>query len=557
MEGMKEPRKELQSGTQTFERTIEDSALYVDKTGYIADLVAGPTYVWFLARPRRFGKSMTVSTLAALFAGRRELFKGLAVESRLDEPRFAPRPVVWLDMSAFDTTKGAAGFVRSFDRKTSELAESLGFGSPPGVSAGDVVGSLIESLWARSGSRVAVLIDEYDTPVVEFLDDPDALGEVRKATRYFYKQLKAVDRRISFVFATGVSKASSLGLFSAFNNTVDVSHMPGYGAMLGFTQEELEGNFGPHIDETASALGVGRGELLARMRDYYDGFCFDGRTRVYNPHSNSLFFLNKRFRDYWFDTGSSEQVARYLRDRRLTVEQFRGVPVSDDFVLKPAEPNPDQPALYLFQTGYLVARSEGPQGGHVLDYPNQEVRNAMARLQVENYFGDSLEADEARGSLSSALAEADPGGVVEAFNSVLARIPYDDYDQAARQKLRKRLRGVEFGEWLFRSTLLCFLLGAGIRAEAELHGNRGRADLVIGHKGTVWVVEFKIVPKGGDAGVVAQAALDQIVDRGYAAGRGGAILLGLAVDEAERILTGWRFRIGSGPQVAGEPGDRV
>ena len=527
-EPRQKPRKGLQPGTQTFERIIGDSALYVDKTRYIADLVAGPGRFWFLSRPRRFGKSMTVSTLEALFAGRRDLFEGLAIEGRLDEPRFAPRPVVRLDISRFDTSKGAEGFARTFDLKTAELSESLGFPCPPNVTASDVVGRLVEKLSAKSGGGVAVLIDEYDAPAVEFLDKPGELEGVREATRHLYKRLKAVDRHISFLFATGVRKAASPGLFSAFNNINDISRLPGYGAMLGFTHEELEADFGPHIDETASELGMGRVELLAKLEDLYDGFCFDGLTRVYNPFAIPLFFMNKRFLNYWFDTGSSERVARYLGDRHLTVERFRGLPVSDDFLRRPADPAPNRPALFLLQTGNLVARSAGPEGGHVLDYPNREARGAMARLEVENYFGedDYIEAGLARDSLRRALAKADPGGVVEAFNEVSARIPYGDFGQAARRRILRRFRGVEFGDWLFRSTLLSFLVGARVRAEAELacrrdRGRRDRPDLVAFHKGRLWVVEFKIVPKGGDAEEAAQTALNRIVETGWAEGRGG------------------------------------
>ena len=402
---------------------------------------------------------------------------------------------------------------------------------------------------------MAVLIDEYDAPAVGFMDEPGELEGVREATRFFYKQLKAEDRRISIIFATGVSKAASPELFSVLGGVIDVSRLPGYGAMLGFTREELEANFGPRVDEAASELGMGRGELLAKLEDLYGGFCFDGLTRVYNPYAISRFFLNKRFGDFWFETGPSELVARLIGERRLIAEGFRGLWVSEDFVRKPADPDPNHPVHLLFQTGCLVAGSKDPEGGYLLDYPNREVRVAMARLQVDSCFGDVLEAAEARGSLMRALARADPGGVAEAFNEVSARIPYGGFGQAARRRILRRFRGVEFGDWLFRSTLLSFLVGAGVRAEAELDcrrdpGRRDRPDLEAESEGRLWVVEFETVPEGGDAEDAARAALDRIVETGWAEGRGGAILLGLAVETDGRRLAAWRSRIGTGPSAA-------
>jgi hypothetical protein len=247
-----EQLKELPIGVQTFEEIVRDDLLYVDKTSFIEEMISRHgTKAWFLSRPRRFGKSLTVSTLKALFSGRRELFKGRAIERRLDEKIFAPRPVIMLDMSRVSTAAGVNAFRNSLVDFTYEVSESLNFEIQPGLDSPAVLWRLITRCAADSGRRVAVLVDEYDKPYLDFMQKPEEAEEVRATMRDYYAQLKAADEHISFIFITGVSKFSRMGVFSALNNVNDVSIDEKYGAMCGYTHEELAGRFGAHLKEAA------------------------------------------------------------------------------------------------------------------------------------------------------------------------------------------------------------------------------------------------------------------------------------------------------------------
>jgi hypothetical protein len=531
-----------------FEELIEDGLLYVDKTAYLASMIAWKGIkAWFVSRPRRFGKSLTVSTFKAIFSGRRELFKGLAMEGRLDDERFAPRQVISLDMSAVTTEPDAAGFERSLRLLIAERARSLDVDIPSDLQSSDMIGALVEKCALNPGPRVAVLIDEYDSPIIEALDNPQEIKAVRKILRAFYKKLKALQEKISFTFVTGVCKFSRLGVFSAPNNLFDASLMPEFGAMLGFTHEELLANFGGHLRATAHSLKMGQREFIERLRTYYDGFCFDGRTSLYNPFSTALLLVNKEFGDYWFDSGTSAVIARYVKDNNLVVEEFRGLSVDQGFAREPGEIDQTGPASFLYQSGYLSLRRDESEGGYILDYPNLEVLRAMSRLMTESVLGDRQEAMGLTRAALAALAESDVDGTVRSFNRLLSGLAYDDIAKANRQKAEALFPGLHFGEWLYRSTIRSFLIGAGLRVEAETHGNLGRSDLVVHHRERVWVFELKVTPEGKTDENTAKTALRQALEKNYGGRFDKPIVVGLAVSEAKRSIAAWVSQIGPPP----------
>jgi hypothetical protein len=526
----------LPIGIQTFEEIRNENYLYVDKTKYLIDLIdAGKTY--FLSRPRRFGKSLTVSTFDALFSGKRELFHGLYAEEFFQRPDYAIHPVVKLDMSRLAVKQGIDGIFPSITRQLKRNAERHGVELSEGLPH-DVFGELLVSIAKKKGAAV-VLVDEYDKPILDLLDRPDESEKVRDILRDFYTQIKSEDESLRFVFMTGISKFSKMGVFSAMNNLKDISMKGEYATMLGYTEDEMSRYFKDYIEKTAVTMRKSQEEVVVQMRDYYDGFSFDGKTRLYNPFSTLNFFDDAMFKNYWFETGTPSFLAKYMKDRCLTVEQFRGIEASLNFASAPGEIEDATAASFLYQSGYLSLRP-GRVLEYSLDYPNREVLVSMSSLLTANILGDRGAADASVSALRNALEKGDASGIVREFNRLLAKIPYDDYTASNKENFDIRYPGTNFGEWLYRSTLLSYLYGAELRVEAELHGHRGRADMVVECGGRVWVMELKVAKKGEDAGKLAEAALSQILEMGYAAPFENAESLGLAIDHERRRITEFR-----------------
>ncbi|MDR3265644.1 MAG: ATP-binding protein, partial [Synergistaceae bacterium] len=312
----------------------------------------------------------------------------------------------------------------------------------------------------------------------------------------------------------------------------------------GYTEEELLSNFDGRLDAAANALGESKEELVVRIRDYYDGFSFDGTSRLYNPFSTLNFFNDMKFKDYWFESGTPSFIARYMKDRRLTVEEFRGIEVSRNFASAPGEMETATAAGFLYQAGYLSLRP-GVADDYSLDYPNHEVLSAMSALLTENILGRG-EAEDARRSFRQCLMDGDAAGVVSEFNRLLAAIPYDDYAGAARKTIRNRRFKIDAGEWLYRSTLLSYLYGMGLDVEAELHTGRGRSDMRVKFRGRVWVMELKIARGETETKKAADAAMRQIVETGYADRYENAVLLALAIDDERRAITEYRAEMKPG-----------
>jgi hypothetical protein len=297
-------------------------------------------------------------------------------------------------------------------------------------------------------------------------------------------------------------------------------------------------NFDGYLDKTSVELELSRDELIAKIRDYYDGFSFDGKHRLYNPFSTLNFFDEPRFRNYWFESGTPEFIARYMKDRRLTVEEFRGVEVSRDFASSPGEIENATATSFLYQSGYLTLRP-GRTLDYSLDYPNREVFVAMSSLLTANILGVA-EVNNSQACFKQALLDKDASGVVAEFNRLLEAIPYDDYTGAAQKTVRSHRPEMDAGEWLYRSTLLSYLHGMGLDVEAELHSGRGRADMRVRFRDRVWVMELKVARGEAETKKSADEAMKQIVEMGYANRYEEAILLALAIDDERRCITEFR-----------------
>jgi hypothetical protein len=386
---------------------------------------------------------------------------------------------------------------------------------------------------------VVVLIDEYDKPYTDFVNDHDMAKAVRDLLRDFYARIKACDEYIRFTFITGISKFAKFGVFSTLNTPVDISLMPQYAEICGYTEKEIRQYFPDYLDETANEMNISTDELVDKMRYYYNGFSFDdeAKARLYNPYSTLSFFTEKKFYNYWVDTGRSKVIADYMKNRNLTVEQFRNYPISRGFAKSPGDVDTAPPEAFLYQCGYLTLR-QGTSQELALDYPNTEVLNSMSAMVAENIIQDNNDNfTYCRSDLLKGLMTLNCEKVVSSFNRLLASIPYDDFTAAAKQSISENDYDFTPQEWLYRSNILAFLRGCGVVVFAEMHTNRGRADLVVSHKGKTWIIELKVAYEGDSPAKKAKEAIRQIIDKNYAAPYPDAFCVGMAIDDSARAIT--------------------
>ena len=513
---MSEKLQVLPIGIQSFANLRQNGYLYVDKTERLLNLVeAGERY--FLSRPRRFGKSLTLSTLDAMFSGHAELFEDLAAEAWVREQAKRPSPVLRLDMStmktdtASDLEKALIGRLRRTAKKF-QLTSS-------GETLEETFGDLLEDLFETYGP-VVVLIDEYDKPILDHLGDVKAAEALRGALRSFYTVLKGCDEYLRFVMLTGISKFAKTGVFSAMNNLQDISMNERYGDIVGCTQPELETYFSGWIDAAAGKMNLTREELLKQMADYYDGFCFDGNTRLYNPFSILNFFSERRFANYWYKSGSPSFIVEYMRRHAIQdPEAYRHLEVDQDFA-DSQEIERARPESFLYQSGYLtIERWEGQ--ALTLDYPNREVLDSISRMYLELVY--HVEGYTALGSrLWRALRDGDMEETVRLYNAALAGIPYEDFAKE--------------DESLYRSLFLMLLRGAGVNAFGEVHTNKGRSDVLVLFPDRAVVLEFKLARRPSEIERLREEGMRQIEEKGYAAPYAGQ----RAVTSAVIVVDGTR-----------------
>ncbi|MFN7267172.1 MAG: AAA family ATPase [Bacteroidota bacterium] len=370
----------LPLGMQDFRSVIEGGYKYIDKTMYLYRMATTGKY-YFLSRPRRFGKSLTVSTLNELYRGSRELFKGLWIEDKWDWSRKHPVIRITLTGSGFVETGLDTALHNLLDKQIRER------GFPPGQgSVSNKFEYLIQES-ARDG-KVVVLLDEYDAPIIHYLgrDIDKAVGN-REILREFYTVLENNDSFLELVFLTGVSKFSKTGIFSGLNNLTDLSMHPSYATMLGYTQEELEHYFSEEITATALQMKLTREALLEQLRIWYNGYRFEeDADRVYNPVSVNHFFNTGKFQNFWFATGTPTFLVNILKRVGIYQLQLNNISALDFDSF-----DPDDISLcgLLYQTGYLTIQSRDEHGLYSLDYPNREVKDSMLNYLMETFGGVS------------------------------------------------------------------------------------------------------------------------------------------------------------------------
>ena len=477
--------KNLPIGIQTFRDIIQNDYLYVDKTEKIFDLVKNPKGVYFLSRPRRFGKSLLISTLNEIFEGEKELFKGLWIYK--SDYNWEKYPVVRIDFSKekAENKDDLKGFIIY---QLKNIADKYGI-----LLTRDKYYEAFDELLIKLSqiNKVVILIDEYDKPIIDNIENKELAVELREILKGFYTIIKACDEYIRFVFLTGVSKFSKAGVFSGLNNLQDISMGMKHSSLLGITREEMVDNFKDHADQFAESEGVSKPELIKNITYWYNGFCFSRNCeKVFNPFSMLLLFDNARFSNYWFESATPSFLIKLMKEKNFDIKRLKEMEVREEsFGAYELENLAVLPLL--FQTGYLTIKNYDKDFmTYILGYPNFEVENSFQYSLLNSYSG--IHVDGYLIDLIRALRNDDFELFFDTLRIFFANIPYDL--QISKEK---------YYQTIF---YLIFSL-IGLKVEAEIKTNKGRIDAVIIDK-DVYIFEFKF---NGDK----DNALRQIKEKGY------------------------------------------
>ena len=498
--------KEISTSIYTFSKLIESGCLYVDKTAYLYDMVSAAYGQFFLSRPRRFGKSLTVSALEAIFRGRRDLFEHLYISET--GYAFEAYPVIHLDFARMATGSQPsleASLAQELKKTATEYGVTLE--SQP---ASMMFGNLIDHLAAHAGKGVVILIDEYDKPLIDHLHNGTA-ESMRAFMDDFYQVIKGAEPQLRFVFITGVTKFSKISIFSKLNNLNDISMDPRYAALCGYTQQELETCFADYMDsdDFRSISGpdgqtVQREEALQLLKYWYDGFCFcDGCDTVYNPVSVGQFFVKGcRFSNYWFATGTPSFLTDMIRKNHIVLADVNEAVMTDsslnsfDIVrLSGGHVPQDLIVQLLYQSGYLTIDKlllSFPQQIWALRFPNHEVELSFTENLVQAYFEDLSSHQYVLGIITAART-GNSARMIELLKNFFANLPYDIHI-----KDEKYYQSMAYA--IFR---LC-----GMDITAEERTNIGRIDAVLNAGRHLYIIEFKL-------NKTAAAAVQQIENRQY------------------------------------------
>ncbi len=525
--------KNLPIGVQSFQNLRENNYLYVDKTKYIAELLNGKVY--FLSRPRRFGKSLFLSTLAAYFQGQRELFKGLYLEKAEEElakqenrEAWQQYPVLYLDFARKEY-KTKEDLIERLSLNLRSWEKSYGV-SKITDSPEEQFAYIIEQIHEIHGKEVVVLIDEYDKPLYESLEDEELNAIYRGMLRGFYSVIKSLDAHIRFAFLTGITKFSKVSVFSGLNNLRDLSLVPDFAGICGITETELEENFAPYIDALSTQLAASREGTIKLLKKEYDGYLFAAKgENVYNPFSLLNVFASKTIDAYWFATGTSSFLVDYLKKAQFYIPDLEdkvrlNASRFDSYRVDMLDSLP-----ILFHAGYLTIKGYDPETRvYRLGFPNNEVRYGFFENLLAGYAPGYL----GLGFSVNDFLDAVRGGDVDAFmvklRSLLASIPYDT---APMDDIELRERDYQIAVYLVFALM-------GLFTQTEVQSTTGRADCIVITPRFVYVFEFKLWSAGS-----AEEALQQILDKGYATKYEAAgkelILVGTSFDEEKRNIKDW------------------
>ena len=533
------PRK-LPIGLQSFKDLREKGFLYVDKTEYLFRL-ANSSKVYFLSRPRRFGKSLFLSTLAAYFRGQKELFKGLYLEKAEEEQAaqegreaWQEYPILYLDFN----TKNYIDEQALVDILNLHLNEwEIQYTIPKTAEAPeDRLRLLIAALFKQTGKQVVILVDEYDKPLLQTMGVNEELNErYRNMLKAFYSVIKTCDEYIRFAFLTGVTKFSKISIFSDLNNLKDISLNETYTGICGMSQTELETNFQPEIQALAEKQKLDYSQALAVLKQWYDGYLFHPAGEgMYNPYSILNAFDDKELKSYWFGTGTPTFLVNFLKEAHYYIPNLDGKVELDEEGLQTYRAVAQDALPILFQAGYLTIKEYiSDLKLYRLGFPNNEVRYGFLHNLLPAYsdvpFGQT---GVWVGRFIQDIRKGNVDEFMERMQAIISSIPYDDFP---KEKLKLREQNYQTAVYLVFALMGQFV-------QTEVHCSTGRADCIVQTAASVYIFEFKLSGNGS-----TEDALNQIQKNGYAerykADSKKIVLVGSSFDEQTRTIRDWKTEV--------------
>ena len=528
--------KKLPIGLQGFKNIIENDYLYVDKTRQIFELINQGS-LYFLSRPRRFGKSLLISTLTEIFKGNKELFKGLYIAEQTDYD-WKPYPVLQFNFAKIETKP--SDLEDSLKRQIRLLGEEFNI-KITAKNLMDQVEDLVKEIAEQHGP-VVFLVDEYDKPIIDFLTEKKKANANRKMLRKFFSPLKDLEAKghLRFLFVTGVSKFSKVSIFSDLNNLTDLTIDPLSIDVVGITQQELLHNFKDYIHHSAKELAMPEADLLVGIKLWYDGYSYDGKTFLYNPFSLLNFFRKSHFGNFWFATGTPTFLVNIIRDNQVGLKELESKEVPETFFDKFTVKHLDIHGL-LFQTGYLTIKStyrEQYQHFYQLGYPNEEVRRSFIHNLLEAFtYQSSTIVGNSLVKMQMALGKGQVEEFVNQLEVLLSDISYHLLPKSKKQPTSQD-EDQNFAAWegYFQTIvyLICAFLNLSVQTEITKH--KGRLDLLASTEDFLYLMEFKLDE-------TAENAIAQIKSRQYADAYKNSpkkiILVGISFSKAARNVESW------------------
>ena len=478
-------------GIQNFEKIRNDGYLYIDKTALMYQMVKTGSY-YFLSRPRRFGKSLLISTLEAYFQGKKELFTGLAVE-RLEKD-WIKYPILHLDLNIekYDTPesldnileKSLTAWEKLYGAEPSERSFSLRFAG------------IIERACKQAGQRVVILVDEYDKPMLQAIGNEKLQKQFRDTLKPFYGALKTMDGYIKFAFLTGVTKFGKVSVFSDLNNLDDISMRKDYIEICGVSDQELHENLDIELHEFAETQGLSYDKLCTKLKEYYDGYHFTHNSiGIYNPFSLLNAFKYKEFGSYWFETGTPTYLVKLLKKHHYDLERMAHEE-TDAQVLNSIDSESTNPIPVIYQSGYLTIKGYDERFGiYRLGFPNREVEEGFIRFLLPFYA--NVNKVESPFEVQKFVREVETGDYDSFFHRLQSFFADTTYEVIREQELH------------YENVLFIVFKQVGFYTKVEYHTNDGRIDLVLQTEKFIYIMEFKL-------NGTAEEALQQINDKRYA-----------------------------------------